>query len=99
MRSDVATSTFDGLSIAWADRVEHISSTKLLGAKTLFATHYHELTELEGTIAGVKNYCIAVKEQGDDIVILRKIVRAAQIRATASRWLKLAGFRFCHQPR
>ena len=68
------TSTFDGLSIAWAV-VEHISNTKLLGAKTLFATHYHELTELEGTIAGVKNYCIAVKEQGDDIVFLRKIVR------------------------
>ena len=61
------TSTFDGLSIAWAV-IEHISNSKLLGAKTLFATHYHELTELEGTIAGVKNYCIAVKEQGDDIV-------------------------------
>ena len=68
------TSTFDGLSIAWAV-IEHISNSKLLGAKTLFATHYHELTELEGTIAGVKNYCIAVKEQGDDIVFLRKIVR------------------------
>ena len=67
------TSTFDGLSIAWAV-VEHISNTKLLGAKTLFATHYHELTELEGTLAGVNNYCIAVKEQGDDIVFLRKIV-------------------------
>ena len=68
------TSTFDGLSIAWAV-VEHISNTKLLGAKTLFATHYHELTELEGTINGVNNYCIAVKEQGDDIVFLRKIIR------------------------
>ena len=65
------TSTFDGLSIAWAV-VEHISNTKILGAKTLFATHYHELTELEGTISGVNNYCIAVKEQGDDIVFLRK---------------------------
>ena len=64
------TSTFDGLSIAWAV-VEHISNPKLLGAKTLFATHYHELTELEGTINGVNNYCIAVKEQGDDIVFLR----------------------------
>ena len=59
------TSTFDGLAIAWAV-VEHISSTKLLGAKTLFATHYHELTELEGTLPGVNNYCIAVKEQGED---------------------------------
>ena len=68
------TSTFDGLSIAWAV-VEHISNTKLLGAKTLFATHYHELTELEGIMSGVNNYCIAVKEQGDDIVFLRKIAR------------------------
>lgn len=61
------TSTFDGLSIAWAV-VEHICDKKLLGAKTLFATHYHELTELEGTLPGVNNYCISVKEQGDDIV-------------------------------
>ena len=68
------TSTFDGLSIAWAV-VEYISNTKILGAKTLFATHYHELTELEGTLSGVNNYCIAVKEQGDDIVFLRKIVK------------------------
>lgn len=68
------TSTFDGLSIAWAV-IEHISNPKILGAKTLFATHYHELTELEGTISGVNNYCIAVKEQGDDIVFLRKIVK------------------------
>ena len=67
------TSTFDGLSIAWAV-VEHICDKKLLGAKTLFATHYHELTELEGTLPGVNNYCISVKEQGDDIVFLRKIV-------------------------
>ena len=66
------TSTFDGLSIAWAV-VEYISNTKILGAKTLFATHYHELTELEGTLSGVNNYCIAVKEQGDDIVFLRKL--------------------------
>ena len=58
------TSTFDGLSIAWAV-IEHISNRKLLGAKTLFATHYHELTELEGTMEGVNNYCIAVKEKGD----------------------------------
>ena len=68
------TSTFDGLSIAWAV-VEYISNSKLLGAKTLFATHYHELTELEGKIDSVHNYCIAVKEQGDDIVFLRKIVK------------------------
>ncbi len=68
------TSTFDGLSIAWAV-VEHISNPKLLGAKTLFATHYHELTELEGKIDAVHNYCIAVKEKGDDIVFLRKIVK------------------------
>ena len=66
------TSTFDGLSIAWAV-VEHICNKKLLGAKTLFATHYHELTELEGTLPGVNNYCISVKEQGDDIVFLRKM--------------------------
>ena len=61
------TSTFDGLSIAWAV-IEHIADKKLLGAKTLFATHYHELTELEGKIDNVNNYCIAVKEKGDDIV-------------------------------
>ena len=68
------TSTFDGLSIAWAV-VEYISDTHSLGAKTLFATHYHELTELEGKIENVNNYCIAVKEKGDDIVFLRKIVK------------------------
>ena len=66
------TSTFDGLSIAWAV-LEFIADTKNLGAKTLFATHYHELTELEGKLAGVKNYCIAVQEQGEDIIFLRKI--------------------------
>ncbi len=84
------TSTFDGLSIAWAV-VEHISSTKLLGAKTLFATHYHELTELEGTISGVKNHCIAVKEQGDDIVFLRKIVRGGADKSYGIQVAKLAG--------
>lgn len=68
------TSTFDGLSIAWAV-IEYISDSRLLGAKTLFATHYHELTELEGKIDNVNNYCIAVKEKGDDIVFLRKIVK------------------------
>ena len=84
------TSTFDGLSIAWAV-IEHIGNTKLLGAKTLFATHYHELTELEGTIAGVKNYCIAVKEQGDDIVFLRKIVRGGADKSYGIQVAKLAG--------
>ena len=64
----------DSLSIAWAV-VEYIANTKLLGAKTLFATHYHELTELEGKLDSVNNYCIAVKEQGDDIVFLRKIIK------------------------
>ena len=84
------TSTFDGLSIAWAV-IEHISNSNLLGAKTLFATHYHELTELEGTIAGVKNYCIAVKEQGDDIVFLRKIVRGGADKSYGIQVAKLAG--------
>ena len=84
------TSTFDGLSIAWAV-VEHISNTKLLGAKTLFATHYHELTELEGTLAGVNNYCIAVKEQGDDIVFLRKIIKGGADKSYGIQVAKLAG--------
>ena len=84
------TSTFDGLSIAWAV-VEHISNLKLLGAKTLFATHYHELTELEGTINGVNNYCIAVKEQGDDIVFLRKIVKGGADKSYGVQVAKLAG--------
>lgn len=84
------TSTFDGLSIAWAV-VEHISNTKLLGAKTLFATHYHELTELEGTINGVNNYCIAVKEQGDDIVFLRKIIKGGADKSYGIQVAKLAG--------
>ena len=84
------TSTFDGLSIAWAV-VEHISNTKLLGAKTLFATHYHELTELEGKISGVNNYCIAVKERGDDIVFLRKIVKGGADKSYGIQVAKLAG--------
>lgn len=84
------TSTFDGLSIAWAV-VEHISSTKLLGAKTLFATHYHELTELEGIMSGVNNYCIAVKEQGEDIVFLRKIVKGGADKSYGIQVAKLAG--------
>lgn len=84
------TSTFDGLSIAWAV-VEHISNTRLLGAKTLFATHYHELTELEGLMSGVNNYCIAVKEQGDDIVFLRKIVKGGADKSYGIQVAKLAG--------
>ena len=84
------TSTFDGLSIAWAV-VEHISNTRLLGAKTLFATHYHELTELEGKIDNVHNYCIAVKEKGDDIVFLRKIVKGGADRSYGIQVAKLAG--------
>lgn len=84
------TSTFDGLSIAWAV-VEHISNPKLLGAKTLFAAHYHELTELEGKLDSVNNYCIAVKEKGDDIVFLRKIVKGGADRSYGIQVAKLAG--------
>ena len=84
------TSTFDGLSIAWAV-IEHISDTKLLGAKTLFATHYHELTELEGKLSGVNNYCIAVKEKGDDIVFLRKIIKGGADKSYGIQVAKLAG--------
>ena len=84
------TSTFDGLAIAWSV-IEHISNTKLCGAKTLFATHYHELTELEGKIPGVNNYCIAVKEKGDDIVFLRKIVKGGADKSYGIQVAKLAG--------
>lgn len=84
------TSTFDGLSIAWAV-VEHISNKNLLGAKTLFATHYHELTELEGKLDSVNNYCIAVKEQGEDIVFLRKIIKGGADKSYGIQVAKLAG--------
>ncbi len=84
------TSTFDGLSIAWAV-IEHISNKKLLGAKTLFATHYHELTELEDKMHNVNNYCIAVKERGDDIVFLRKIIKGGADRSYGIQVAKLAG--------
>ena len=84
------TSTFDGLSIAWAV-VEYICNTKVLGAKTLFATHYHELTELEGKLDGVNNYCIAVKENGDDIVFLRKIIPGGADKSYGIQVAKLAG--------
>lgn len=84
------TSTFDGLSIAWAV-VEYISDKKLLGAKTLFATHYHELMELEGKIPDVNNYCISVKEQGDDIVFLRKIIPGGADKSYGIQVARLAG--------
>lgn len=84
------TSTFDGLSIAWAV-IEYISDSRLLGAKTLFSTHYHELTELEGKIDNVNNYCIAVKEKGDDIVFLRKIVKGGADKSYGIQVAKLAG--------
>ena len=84
------TSTFDGLSIAWAV-IEYISNRRNLGAKTLFATHYHELTELEGKIGNVNNYCIAVKEKGDDIVFLRKIVKGGADKSYGIQVAKLAG--------
>ena len=84
------TSTYDGLAIAWAV-VEHISNKKILGAKTLFATHYHELTELEGKMDNVNNYCVAVKENGDDIVFLRKIIRGGADRSYGIQVARLAG--------
>ena len=84
------TSTFDGLAIAWAV-IEYVSDPKKLGAKTLFATHYHELTELEGKLPGVNNYCIAVKEKGDGIVFLRKIVRGGADKSYGIQVARLAG--------
>ena len=84
------TSTFDGLAIAWAV-IEHISNKKLLGAKTLFATHYHELTELEGKMNNVNNYYIAVKEQGDDIVFLRKILKGGADKSYGIQVARIAG--------
>ncbi len=84
------TSTLDGLSIAWAV-IEHIANQKILGAKTLFATHYHELTELEGKIPNVNNYCIAVKEDGDNIIFLRKIIKGGADRSYGIQVAKLAG--------
>ena len=84
------TSTFDGLSLAWAI-TEYLSDKKLIGARTLFATHYHELTELEGKLDGVKNYCIAVKEKSDGIVFLRKIVRGGADKSYGIEVARLAG--------
>ncbi len=84
------TSTFDGLSIAWAV-VEYIADSDILGAKTLFATHYHELTELEDKLSSVNNYCIAIKENGDDIVFLRKIIPGGADRSYGIQVAKIAG--------
>ncbi|MBQ7200765.1 MAG: DNA mismatch repair protein MutS [Eubacterium sp.] len=84
------TSTFDGLSIAWAV-VEYITDKSRIGAKTLFATHYHELTELGGSLPGVKNYCIAVREDGDDVIFLRKITEGGADKSYGIQVAKLAG--------
>ena len=84
------TSTYDGLSIAWAV-AEYIADTEKCGAKTLFATHYHELTELENKIDGIKNYSIAVKEKGEDIIFLRKIVKGGTDESYGIHVAKLAG--------
>ncbi|MBQ3131106.1 MAG: DNA mismatch repair protein MutS, partial [Clostridia bacterium] len=84
------TSTFDRLSIAWAV-LEHIADREKCGAKTLFATHYHELTELEGKLPGIKNYRISVKEVGEDIIFLRKIVRGGADKSFGIQVARLAG--------
>ena len=84
------TSTFDGLSIAWAV-VEHVSNAQILGARTMFATHYHELTELEGKLEGVKNYCVDVKKKGEDIIFLRKIIRGGADGSYGVQVARLAG--------
>jgi len=84
------TSTFDGLSIAWSV-VEYVSDPEKIGAKTVFATHYHELTELEGKIGGVQNYCIAVKENDDDLVFLRKIIPGGADKSYGIAVARLAG--------
>ncbi len=84
------TSTYDGLSIAWAV-AEFIANKEKCGAKTLFATHYHELTELEDKLEGIKNYSIAVKEKGEDIIFLRKIVRGGTDESYGIHVARLAG--------
>ena len=84
------TSTFDGLSIAWAV-VEYIADKEKIGAKTMFATHYHELSELEGHLEGVKNFCISVKEHGEDVLFLRKIVRGGADKSFGVHVARLAG--------
>ena len=84
------TSTFDGMSIARAV-LEYCADRKLLGAKTLFATHYHELTELESTLSGTVNYNIAIKTRGEDIIFLRKIIPGGADRSYGIEVAKLAG--------
>ncbi len=84
------TSTFDGLAIAWAV-VEYIADRTKIGAKTLFATHYHELSELEGHLEGVKNFCISVKEHGEDVLFLRKIIRGGADKSFGVHVARLAG--------
>ena len=84
------TSTFDGLAIAWAV-VEYLTDKEKSGAKTLFATHYHELSELEGHIEGVENYCISVREHGEDVIFLRKIVRGGADKSFGVHVARLAG--------
>ena len=84
------TSTFDGLAIAWAV-VEYIADKAKIGAKTLFATHYHELSELEGHLDGVKNFCISVKEHGEDVIFLRRIVRGGADKSFGVHVARLAG--------
>jgi DNA mismatch repair protein MutS len=84
------TSTYDGLSIAWAI-AEHIQDRRHLGAKTLFATHYHEMTQLEGLREGIKNYCVAVQERDGEVVFLRKIVAGGADRSYGIHVAKLAG--------
>ncbi len=84
------TSTFDGLSIAWSV-IEYISNKEKVGSRTLFATHYHELTELEDKMPGIKNYCVAVKEKGDDIIFLRKIMRGGADGSYGIQVARLAG--------
>ncbi len=84
------TSTFDGLSIAWAT-VEYLVDVKRSGAKTLFATHYHELSEMEGVLEGVQNYCVAVKEMGEEVIFLHKIVRGGADKSFGVYVARLAG--------
>jgi len=88
------TSTYDGLSIAWSV-IEYIADVEKIGSRTLFATHYHELTELEGKLPGVKNYCIAVKKKGDDIIFLRKILRGGADGSYGIQVARLAGLPQC----
>ena len=84
------TSTFDGLAIAWAV-VEYICDKEKIGARTLFATHYHELSELEGHVAGIRNYCISVKEHGEDVIFMRKIIQGGADKSFGIHVARLAG--------